>query len=255
MGAPDAVRAHLPRNPSHLSVTAPSNPQPIAVVEKAIDPRIIVFHSPASREAEQFRGLRNAILAMNPERASRSVAMAAATAGEGLTTTLINLALALSELEGTRVLVLDANLRDPGVERALGLPHQPGLCEVLQERVSLGRAIRPSLFRSVDVLTAGRVPENPAELLAKGRIRAVIDALKPDYSYLLLDTPPVSDFTDASILARECDGAVMVVRLELAPRNAVEQAIVQMRSLGANLLGAFLVGSRTEGPLKPIDAR
>jgi capsular exopolysaccharide synthesis family protein len=224
-------------------------PVPIALIERAVDPRVVLFHAPGSREAEQFRGLRNSILAMNPEGASRTIVLASSMRGEGATTSTVNLAMALAELAGTRVLVVEANLRDPSLERVLALPHQPGLAELLAERIQISRALRPSLMRHVDVLTAGKPPENPAELLGKGRLKPVLDALKPDYSYVLLDVPPASDYTDASIIARDCDGVVVIVRLEVVPRAMVEQTVQKLRSLGSNLLGAFLVGAETDRPV------
>ena len=224
----------------------PSKPPagvPIALVEKAVDPRLVLFHAPASREAEEFRGLRNSILALNPEHDSRSIVLAATARGEGTTVTTVNLAMALAEIAGTRVLIVEANLRAPGLERVLALPHQAGLAELLADRIPISRAIRPSIVRNVDVLTAGNPPENPAELLAKGRLKPVLDALKPDYSYLLVDVPATADFTDASVIAKDCDGVLVVVRLERTPRAVVEQTIQRLRSIGANLLGAFLVGA------------
>ncbi len=235
-------------------MTDHSNPVPIAIVERVIDPRLVLFHAPASHEAEQFRGLRNAIFSMNPDRAPRTVLLTAATTGEGLTVTVANLALALSELAGTRVLVVDCNFRKPGVESLLAMSHQVGLAEVLADRLPLHKAIRPTLANNVDVITAGNPPDNPAELLAKGRLKPVLDALKPEYSYILVDSAPASEFTDAHIVARDCDGVVFVVRLETVAKTVVENTMTKLRSLGANLLGAFLVGSSADEKASPIDA-
>lgn len=238
---------------SNEVTTGPAEPT-IALVERAIDPRIVLFHAPASREAEQFRGLRNAVLSMNPERAPRSIAMVGSVRGEGTTTTAVNLALSLAEMAGTRVLLVDANLREPGVDHLLAMAQGAGLSEVLEDYASPASAIRPFLTRNVDVLSAGKRVENPAELLAKGRLEPLLHALKPNYSYIIIDTPPASDATDASLIARECDGVIFVVRLDLAPRTIVEQSLAQIRTLGANLLGTFVVGAATSGKVTPIDA-
>lgn len=228
--------------------------QTIAIVERAIDPRVVLFHAPSAREAEQFRGLRNSLLAMNPDRGHRSVVMSASTAGEGTTISTVNFALALGEIAGTRVLLVDANLRKPGVDAVLALDRDAsGLSDALLDRAPLGKAIRPTLSKSVDVLTAGRPVENPAELLARGRLKPLLDALKPNYSYILLDTPPVAEYTDASVIARDCDGVILVIRVDGPPRSVVEQSIAQLRSLGANLLGAFVVGV-SSGRTTPVDA-
>jgi protein-tyrosine kinase len=230
-------------------------PQPIAIVERAIDPRVVVFHSPSSREAEQFRGLRNSILAMNPDRGHRSIVMACSTSGEGTTISAVNFALALAELAGTRVLLIDTNLRKPAIDSILALSKDhPGLSDVLEDRVSLGAAIRPTIAKSLDALTAGRPVESPAEVLARGRLKPLLDALKPNYSYIILDTPPVAEYTDSSLLARDCDGVILVIKIDGAPRTVVEQSVSQLRSLGANLLGSFVVGVPPAGKAAPVDA-
>src|SRR5262245_30730598 len=110
----------------------PRTQQPIAIIERAIDPRVVLFHSPSSREAEQFRGLRNSILAMNPDRGHRSIVLAGSTSGEGTTLSAVNFALALAELAGTRVLLIDTNLRKPALDSILALSKDhPGLSDVL----------------------------------------------------------------------------------------------------------------------------
>jgi capsular exopolysaccharide synthesis family protein len=236
-------------------VDKPDSFQPIAIVERAIDPRVVLFHAPSSREAEQFRGLRNSILAMNPDGGHRSVVLNGSVAGEGTTLSAVNLALALGELAGTRILVIDANLRQPQVDRVFSLPREhPGLSDVLQDKVALNRAIRPTISKSVDALTAGTPVRNPSELIARGRLKALLDALKPNYSYLLVDTPPANEFTDASLIARECDGVIVVIRLDAAPRAVVEQTVSQLRTLGANVLGAFVVGAQPPGKVTPVDS-
>lgn len=235
-------------------MTNESEQSTIALIERAIDPRIVLFHKPASPEAEQFRGLRNSILAMNPERAPRTIAIVGSAHGEGTSTTAINLALAIGEMAGTQVLLIDANLRNPSIDQILALGPNPGLSEVLQDNCSPSHAIRPFLTKSINVLSAGRKVENPAELLAKGRLEPLLHALKPNYNYILIDTPPAASATDASLIARECDGAIFVVRLELTPRTVVEQSLTQLRALGVNLLGTCLVGAAPLGRVVPVDS-
>jgi capsular exopolysaccharide synthesis family protein len=232
----------------------PITQQQVAIVERAIDPRVVLFHSPSTREAEQFRGLRNSILAMNPDRGHRTVVMAGSTSGEGTTVSAVNLAFALAELAGTRVLLIDANLRKPGVDAVLALSKDhPGLSDMLEDRVPLSRAIRPTISKSLDALTAGRSIDSPAEVLARGRLKPLLDALKPNYSYIILDTPPVNEYTDASLIARDCDGVILTIRIDGAPRAVVEQSVSQLRSLGANLLGSFVVGTPPAGKASPVD--
>src|SRR5262245_13060936 len=111
------------------------------------------------------------IFVMNLDRALCSVVFCGVLVGEGVTVTATNLAMALAEIGGNRVLLVDANLREPGIESLLGLPQGPGLSELLADRISLERALRKTILKNVDVLTAGRPPESPAELLALGRFK------------------------------------------------------------------------------------
>jgi receptor protein-tyrosine kinase len=218
---------------------------PFALVEKGIDPHLLVFHEPAGVAAEQFRGLRNAIETLNPEGAPRVIVVSSALNGEGKSVTAANLAAALAERRQTRVVLVDGDLRSPAVEKLFGLPPAPGLAELLRDQESLENVIRPTVVRGVSILGAGREPpESPAELLASGRHRPIFNALKESFQYILVDTPPTLVFTDASLLGSEADGILLVVRLERTPRARVEQAIALLEKLGGHVLGTFLTGAR-----------
>jgi len=217
---------------------------PFALVEKAVDPHVLVFHEPAGPAAEQFRGLRNAIETLNPEGAPRVLVVTSALNGEGKSVTTANLAAALAERRRTQVVIVEGDLRSPAVEKIFGLPAGPGLAELLRDQASLEKVIRPTVVRGVSVIGAGELPESPAELLASGRHRSVFHALKETFHYILVDTPPALVFTDASLLGSEADGILLVVRLERTPRARVEQSVALLEKLGGHVLGTFLTGAR-----------
>lgn len=218
----------------------------VVVVEHAVDPHLVMFHDPHSREAEQYRGLRNQIVAMNRERAPRSLVLTSAMAGEGKSITTLNLGMALGELRDTRVVALDADLRRPSLEGLLGLDRRRGLADVLSGRYAPDRAIQRTPIPNLSLIGAGATPANPAELVAADRASVLIHALKENFNYVLIDAPPVLDLTDATVLAHAVDGVLLVVRLEYTPRRDVERAVELLRNVGANLLGTFLVGARAD---------
>ena len=202
---------------------------------------------PRGRVSEQFRGLRNSIIALNPEGAPRSVVLTSSSRGEGKTVATINLGLALAELPGTEVLIIDANLHSPGVEGYLGLEPRQGLADVLSGSCDLDSAIRPTSVPGVQVMGAGTLPDNPSQLLGSERMRTVLGTLKRGFSYVLIDTPEALRISDASLLGGIADGIVLVVRLGLTPRHHVEQTHNTLEALGGNVLGTCLTGAEEDG--------
>lgn len=199
--------------------------------------------APRSRIAEQFRALRNSIQALNPEGAPRTIVLTSAVRGEGKSVATLNLALALAELPGTRVLLLDADLHAPALEDYLELPHRAGLSELLGGRIGLDRAIRATSVPNVSLLAAGELPLNPTELLGSERMRTVLAACKQRFSYILIDTPEASTISDAALLGAVADGIVLVVRLGSTPRHVVEQTYNMLETMGGNVLGTCLTGA------------
>lgn len=204
---------------------------------------IAMVAAPRSHIAEQFRSLRNSITALNPEGAPRSVVITSALRGEGKTVSSINLAIALAEVPGTRVLLVDADLHHPSLEHYLGLPRRQGLTELLRGQCPLDRAIRQTSAPNVSVLGAGELPRNPSELLGSERMRTVLASFKQRFSYILIDTPEALTISDASLLGAIADGVLLVVRLGYTPRHFVEQTHNMLETMGSNVLGTCLTAA------------
>ncbi|MCC6408249.1 MAG: CpsD/CapB family tyrosine-protein kinase [Planctomycetes bacterium] len=203
---------------------------------------VVMVTDPRSQRAEQYRTLRNSIVALNPESAPRTVVLTSALRGEGKTVTSVNLAVALAEMPNTRVLIVDANLHHPGVERIIGMPRRQGLSELLSGRLSLDQAVRPLSIPGVSILGAGATPKNPSELLASDRLKIVLSQLKQRFNYVLLDAPEALAISDATLLGAIADGVLLVVRLATTPRQYVEQAHSMLENLGGNVLGTCVTG-------------
>ncbi len=207
---------------------------------------IAIARDPRGPIAEQFRQLRNSITALNPEGAPRTVVMTSSVRGEGKTVATINLGLALSEVPGTRVLLVDADMHHPRLESYLGLPRRQGLVEVIRGTCPVDRAIRATSVEGVSVLGPGELPRNPSELLGSDRVKVVLGAFKQRFKYILIDTPEAAKVSDASMLGALADGIVLVVRLGSTPRNLVEETYNRLEALGGNVLGTLLTGAAPE---------
>lgn len=222
-----------------LQVADPEEGRTIPVTRE----EIAILVQPRSQIAEQFRTLRNSIVALNAEGAPRTVVLTSALRGEGKSVATLNLAFALAEMPGTRVCVIDANLHGPTLEDYLGLPRRQGLSELLAGRLPLDQAIRATHVQGVSLIGAGALPRNPSELLGSDRMRALLRSLKQRYSYVLIDTPEASTTSDASLLGAMADGILLVVRLASTPKHFVESTHRMLETLGGNVLGTCLTNA------------
>lgn len=192
-----------------------------------VDPHLVALVAPSSFEAEPYRILLSILEALRARRPATAVAVTSAAPGDGKTTTSINLASMLARLPGSRVLLLDADLRRPSVAKRLGLDEEDdlGLGTVLRdpERVSESRTPCPDL--PLSVLAAGRRESLPLETLHSPAFGAVIDHARQAYRYVVVDTPPVVALPDARALASLVDGFLLVVRAGATPRNLLAEAL------------------------------
>ncbi|MFT4710794.1 MAG: succinoglycan biosynthesis transport protein ExoP [Bacteroidia bacterium] len=228
-----------PKAPAVLEIASRGESKDIPIQVKDLR----VHADPRGRVAEQFRTLRNSIQAVNPDGAPRNLVLTSAIEGEGKTTALLNLAMALVELPHLRVLVIDANLHTPGVEKRLGLPRRQGLSELLAGNLDMDQATRETSIPRFYVMGSGQPPANPSQYLGTDRMGSVLHTLKRTFDYVLIDTPAVLEFNDASLVARLADGVMIAVRLGMTPKYLVEQAAGVLEGLGANLLGTCVLGA------------
>ncbi|MFT5287232.1 MAG: succinoglycan biosynthesis transport protein ExoP [Planctomycetota bacterium] len=231
------------KNPQAYAPFATAPPDEAAEIP-ATREELAVLNSPQSVIAEQYRRLRNSILTLNPDRASRTILMTSATRGEGKSVATLNLALSLVESPPTRVLVVDADIRDPSVEHYLGIPRRRGITELLRGEIPLKAAVRRTSIKNLDIISAGERSHDPNGVMNLDRIKSVLHTLKREYDYVLLDTPPALALNDPSMLGTISDGIILVVRLGETPRHMVEQAQRILETLGGNILGLCLTGAR-----------
>lgn len=176
----------------------------------------------------------------------QTVAITSANPGEGKSTTIANLAVALAE-SGKRVILVDTDLRRPTLHRIFELPNERGVTSALlnPESSELHQHLAPTEVPNLQLMPCGPIPPNPAELLSSRRMAALIGALKAECDIVLFDTPPLLVFADAALLARACDGVILTARAYTTRLGALRQASEQLTQAGARLLGVVLNGVAT----------
>ena len=220
----------------------------VVLVDQTVNPYLVLFHEPAGFRAEQVRGLRNRLVAMNPDGEPKTLVITSAARGEGKTVSALNLAMAFAELERQRVVLVDADLRRPSCERYLNLNSEAGLTDVLLGRSSAEKVLRPAGYRNLMLLGSGSRVDNPAEVLSSSRLDQLMQRLKEDFQYVVIDSPPVLPSTDAGVLSAAADGTVLLVRLEHSLKKQSRDALRTLSDMGGNVLGTFVTEVRGQDP-------
>ena len=189
--------------------------------------------------AEAIRAVRTNVLFSSAEEGSRSLVVTSTGPGEGKTLVATNLAISFAQA-GQRVLLIDADMRRPRVHDMFKQRQEPGLSNLMVGHASPSAAIRKSGVSGLWVLTAGRLPPNPAELLGSKRFRDFMKSLGEHFDSVVVDSPPIMAVTDAAIAASSASGIVFVVGAEMTSRQAAKAAIDQLQRGRPSFVGAVL---------------
>ncbi len=214
------------------------------------DPRrtaqICEYMSYSGREA--FKRLRANTMIALPEKKEKKgsvIGVTSAQVSEGKSTTSINLAYSLAEL-GSKVILVDCDMRRPAIHANVGASQTPGLSDVLLGKVNLTEAV--ITYKSTanntyfDIIPGGEIPENPSEMLNSNRFQKLIDVVASAYDYVILDLPPVGPVIDAVMVTRCTDGLLVVIRENHCPRFVLDDCMQQLNYAKANILGFVLNG-------------
>jgi capsular exopolysaccharide synthesis family protein len=227
---PDEIRAHL--GLAHLGLL------PALEVKKGSDYPLLSAGVPANF-SEAFRAVRTNVLFSTAEEGARSIVITSTGPGEGKSLVASNLAVSLAQA-GQRVLLIDADLRKPKAHEIFRSKQEPGLSNVMVGTAKASEAVRKTPTSGLWVLTAGRVPPNPAELLGSQRFKEFMTSLKSHFDWIVVDTPPIMAVTDASLVAHHATGVVFVVGAEMTSRHAAKRALDQLEHANARFVGAVL---------------
>ncbi len=200
----------------------------------------VLEKQPKSVEAESYRILRTNIMYSSFDKKIKRILVTSSEPGEGKSTTSGNLALAFAQDE-KKVILIDCDLRKPSLHKKFRISNNRGLSDVIIDRDKLNKCIQKR-GEYLDILTAGKIPPNPSEMLGSQAMSSLLDELSNVYDVIILDSPPVLAVTDAQILSTKSDGVVLVVRAEKTKKDTVLAAKGVLDKVNANILGTVLNG-------------
>jgi len=195
---------------------------------------------------EAYRILRTNLQFLSLDKPLRHLVVTSATPGEGKTLTSANLGVVQAQA-GRKVVLVDADLRRPALNRRFELPGYSGLTSILAGEASLEDVLQPTHVDGLYLLASGPIPPNPAELLGTQRLADLMDQLGELADLVIWDTPPVLNVSDASVLAARADGTLLVVRAGREPYSSAQRARDQLQQVGARTLGVVLDGVAAGG--------
>jgi tyrosine-protein kinase Etk/Wzc len=202
---------------------------------------LLAIHGSDEPAVESIRSLRTSLQFAMIEGATKSIAITSPTPNSGKSFIALNISALLAQT-GLQVLAIDADLRRGTVHQTLKLPQEPGLSNVLAGEIGVQQAIQRSPINNLDVLTTGKRPPNPAELLVSHRLADMQAALQGTYDYVVFDLPPALNVTDASIVAQHAGATFLVVRSEHTTGPEVQDAVRRLERAEIKVTGAIFNG-------------
>ncbi|MDP3058828.1 MAG: CpsD/CapB family tyrosine-protein kinase [bacterium] len=206
----------------------------------------LITENLASRVAESYRVIRTNIQFASLENPLKTLLITSAAPSEGKSTTVANLAIVFAQT-GSRVLLLDADLRRPTMHKIFNISNPVGLTSLLLQTAVPEIAIRDTGIMHLKILTSGPTSTNPSEILGSRRMHELLARFARDFDYIIIDSSPVLAVTDSCILASMVDGVVIVVAADEVSIDKVKKAKQQLQSVKANILGVVLNGLEHEG--------
>jgi capsular exopolysaccharide synthesis family protein len=221
---------------------------PSASAGKTMNLSRVLSHPSCAAVAEIYAKLCTAILLSQPEAAPKNILFTSAVGGEGKTTNVVNTAMMFA-LSGARVLLIDADVRNPSCHKILGMDNLFGLTEVITGQIGVSQVIRATTLHNLDLLSAGATPPNPTVLVGSTKIHDTLMALQPHYDCICIDSPPVMPVNDAELLSTMVNGVVLIIDGQRTPAYLAKETRARLTYARANLLGIVLnrtVARRTD---------
>ncbi|MBQ7817917.1 MAG: CpsD/CapB family tyrosine-protein kinase [Oscillospiraceae bacterium] len=204
-------------------------------IKKAAEKEHLISKEVPFAVEEAYKSLRTNLIFSLPEENCKVVEVTSSLQREGKSITATNLAISLSK-NGSRVVLVDCDLRLPTVARKLRIDQKPGLTNLLFGMNKMHEVINHHVS-GIDVIPSGDLPPNPSEVLGSQNMKVAIDHLAQHYDYVILDTPPVGVVSDAVILSKYASGVMLVVRAGRTNLENVNNAVETLKMANANILG------------------
>jgi protein-tyrosine kinase len=197
-----------------------------------------------ARGTEEYRTMRSRLYSLRERMTLKTVLVTSALPREGKSFTAANLAQVMVRQHGRRVLLIDGDLRGPRLHLMLGTGAGPGLSEYLQGKHDEFSIMQRGTLENLFFIPSGVAVEDPAELVGNGRLKTLLQRVEPLFDWIIVDSPPAVPVSDASVLAKACDGVLMVVRSNSTPSDAARKA--RMEFPDESLIGVVLNGTSDE---------
>lgn len=200
----------------------------------------VMEKAPKSIDAEAYRSLRSNIEYSSFDNEYRVIVVTSSVPGEGKSTTSGNLAIALAQ-SGNSVLLVDCDMRKPSIHKKFKISNAAGTAELLLRKKSFEEVAKKH-NENLTIITAGKIPPNPSEMLASRAMTAFIKEMKGEFKYIILDTPPLQAVTDAQVLSTKADGVLLVVRAGSTKREMVFNSVDLIKKVQGKVIGTVLNG-------------
>lgn len=211
----------------------------VRVKGHTVDTGLVMVLDSISPISESFRRLQANVIYSQPDNTFKTLIVTSSNKSEGKTTLSTNLAVALAE-SGKKVCIIDCDFRRPRVHSVFGSMQQPGVIEVLFDGVPWKQAMQDTMIPNVSVLTGGKRPPNPAEIIRSHKLHDLIATLKENYDHVLIDSAPFGIISDAAPLIKLADGVILAVRFNKAKEPELDLTIENLQKVKANVLGVVM---------------
>jgi len=224
-------------------------PLPFAIVPRSQengatpDPRLVCLTGECPEVAEQVRLLRTNLLAVSAERPPQVIAIASATRVEGKSIVAGNLAVALGEIDRSRILLIDGDLNGPAQHDVFAIKRERVLNDVLSDQLDLEGSIYATAAENVHLMPARSSAKDHVTSISQDRCRQLIEKVRPLYDFVVIDTAPIMASAAASMLAGAADGTLIVIRMNKTSRHTVRRALAELDKTRAHVLGCVLTFS------------
>lgn len=202
--------------------------------------KLITRKDPKSPISEAYRTIRTNIEFSNLDKEIKTIVVTSSQQNEGKSTVIANLAVSFSGMEDKKVLVLEGDLRNPTVHRMFNVSNAHGITEILTGQKSFEECVHTTEVKGLHVVTCGKIPPNPSEMLASKKMKAFIESLKDHYDYIFIDAPPIGIITDAGIISTYSDGTMLVVASNEVDIDMLKIAKERLEKVNSNILGVVL---------------
>ena len=201
--------------------------------------KITSLEKPQSNISEAYRTIRTGIEFSNLDKDLKIICITSSKKDEGKTTVLSNLGVSFAKLD-KKVLLIDADLRNPSISKMFDTSNSQGLMDILLGKRDIQDCIKKTKQENLYILTGGTIPPNPAEVLSSKKMSEFIESIKDEYDYIFIDSPPVGVVSDASIISAYSDGVIFVVGANEVDSNLAKIAKERLDSVKANIVGVIL---------------